>query len=46
MSSVRGTVLKALLISTAARSVLYAGLGMFRPSYVFCVSVVNILVIE
>ena len=46
MSSVRGTVLKALLMSMVARSVLYTGLGMFRPSCMYCVSVVRSFVVE
>ena len=46
MSSVCGTVSKALLISCKARSVLYAGLGTFRPSCMFCVSAVMSVVVE
>ena len=47
MSIVRGTVSKALLMSILARrSVLCAGLGMFRPSCMYCVSVVRSVVVE
>jgi len=46
MSNVRGTVSKALLMSIVARSVLCAGLGIFRPSCMYCVSVVRSVVVE
>ena len=46
MSGVRGAVSKALLMSTVARSVLCAGLGMFRPSCMYFVSVVRSVVVE
>ena len=46
MSSMRGTVSKALLISIMARSVLYANFGTFRPSCMYCVSVVRSAVVE
>ena len=46
MSSVRGTISKALLISVVGRSVLYAGLGKFRPLCVYCVSVGRSVVVE
>ena len=46
MSSVRGTVTKVLLISIVAKSVLYAGLGKFRPSCMYCVRVVMNVVVE
>lgn len=46
MSNVRGTVSKALLMSIVAKSVLCAGLGMFRPSCMCCVSVVRSVVVE
>ena len=39
MSSVLGTVSKALLMSIVARSVRCAGFGAFRPSCMCCVSV-------
>ena len=42
----RGTVSKALLMSIVARSVLYAGLGTFRPSCMYCVIVVRSVVVE
>ena len=45
VSSVLGTVLKALLISIVARSVLCGGLGMFKPSCIYCVSVVRSVVV-
>ena len=45
-SSVCGTVLKALLISIVARSVLCAGLVIFRLSCLYCVSVVRSVVVE
>ena len=38
MSSVRGTVSKALLMSIVANRVRGAGSGMFRPSCMCCVS--------
>ena len=43
MSSVRATVSKALLMSIVAGSVLCAGLEIFRPSCMYCVSVVKVL---
>ena len=46
VSSVCGTVAKALLMSNVAKSVLCAGLGMFRPSCMYCVSVVTTVVVE
>ena len=46
MSSVLGTVSKALLMSIVARSVLWAGFGAFRPSCMCCVSVVRNVVVE
>jgi len=46
MSSVRGTVSKALLMSIVARSVLYADSGMFRTLYMYCVIVVRSVVVE
>ena len=46
MSSVLGTVSKALLMSIAARSIRCAGFGAFRPSYMYCVSVVRSFVVE
>ena len=46
MSNVRGTVSNALLMSIVARSVLCAGLGIFRPSCMYCVSVVTSVVVE
>ena len=46
MSSVRGTVSKALPMSIEARSVLCAGLGIFRPSCMHCVSVVRSVMVE
>ena len=46
MSSVRGTVSKALLMSIVANMVRCAGLGMFRPSCMSCVSVVRSVVVE
>ena len=45
-SNVRGTVLKALLMSIVASSVLCAGLGIFRPSCMYCVSVVRSVAVE
>ena len=44
--SVRGTVSKALLMSTVARSVRCAGLGVLRPSSVVCVMFVSRDVVE
>ena len=46
MSSVCGTVPKALLMSIVARSVLYAGLETFRPSCVHCFSIDKSVVVE
>ena len=46
MSSVRGIVSKALLISIVASIVLYAGLGTLRPSCMYCVSVLRSVVVE
>ena len=46
MSSLRGTVSKALLISIVNRRVLSAGLGTFRPPCTYCVSVVRSVVVE
>ena len=46
MSSVRGTVSKALLMSIVANMVRCAGLGVFRPSGMCCVSVVRRVVLE
>ena len=46
MSNVRGTVSKALLVSIVAKSVLCTGLGIFRPSCMYCVSVVRSVVVE
>ena len=46
MNNVRGTVSKTLLISIVARSFLCAGLGIFRPSCMYCVSVVRSVVVE
>ena len=46
MSRVRGTVLKALLMSIVANRVRCAGLGIFRPSCKCCVSVVRNDVLE
>ena len=46
MSNVRGTVSKALLMSIVARSVLCTGLGIFRPSCMYCVSVVKSVVVD
>ena len=43
MSSVRGTVPKALLMSIVARSVLYAGLGTFRPSWMYGITLFGVL---
>ena len=45
MSSVCGTVSKALLISIVTRSVLCAGSGIIRPSCIYCVSVVMSVVV-
>ena len=42
----RGTVSKASFMSTAAKSVLYSGLGTFGPSCMYCVSVVRSVVAE
>ena len=46
MSSVLGTVSKAILMSIVARSVQCAGFGAFRPSCMCCVSVVRSVVVE
>ena len=46
MSSVCGTMSNALLMSILVRSVLYAGLGTFRPSCMYCVGVVRSVVVE
>ena len=46
MSRVRGTVSKALLMSIVANRVRCAGLGLFRPSCMCCVSVVRSVVVE
>ena len=46
MSSVHGTVSKALLMSIVANMVRCAGLSMFRPSCMCCVSVVRGVVME
>ena len=46
MSSVPGTVSKALLMSIVTRSVRFAGFGAFRPSCLCCVSVVRSVVVE
>ena len=46
MSNVRGTVSKALRMSIVARSVLCAGLGIFRPSCMYYVSAVRSVVVE
>ena len=42
----RGMASTALLMSIVARSVLYAGLGTFRPSCMYCVIVVRSVVVE
>ena len=42
MNSVPGTVWKALLMSIVAISVMYAGSGIFRPSCMYCISVVRV----
>jgi len=44
VSSVRGTVSKALLMSIVAKSVRSAGFGVFRPSCMCCVSMVRSVV--
>ena len=46
VSSVRGTVSKALLMSIVASSVLCAGLGVLRPSSVVCVREVRSVDVE
>ena len=46
MSSVRGTVSKALRMSNVARSVLCAGLGMFRHSCMYCGRIIRSVVVE
>ena len=46
MSSVRGTVSKALLMSIVANNVRSAGFGVFRPSCMCWVSVVSSVVVE
>ena len=46
MSSVRGTVSKALLMSIVAKSVRWAGGRVLRPSSVVCVRVVSSVVVE
>ena len=46
MSGVRGTVSKALLLSSVANMVRCAGLGMLRPSCMCCVSVVRSAMVE
>ena len=46
MSSVRGTVSNTILMSIVVRSVPCACLGIFRPSYMYCVSVVRSVVVE
>ena len=46
MSSVLGTVSKALLMSIVARSIRCAGSGAFRPSCMCCVSAVRRIVVE
>ena len=46
MSSVVGTVSKALLKSTVARSIRCAGLGVFRLSRMCCVNAVRRVVVE
>ena len=43
ISSVRGAVSKALLMSIVARSVLYGGLGTFRPSRMFVLALLGVL---
>ena len=45
-SAMRGTMSKTLLMCIVARSVLCAGLGMFRPSRMYCVSVVRSAEVE
>jgi len=46
VSRVRGTVSKALLMSIVANRVRCAGLGVFRPSCICCVSVVRSVEVE
>ena len=46
MSSLIGTLPKALLMSIVARIVRFAGFGAFRPSCMCCVSVVRSIVVE
>ena len=46
ISSVLGTVSKALLMSTVARSVRNAGFGAFRPSCMCSVTVVRSVAVE
>ena len=46
MSSVLGTVSKALLMSIVAKSVRCTGFGAFRPSCMCCVCVVRSVVVE
>ena len=46
MSNVRRPVSKALLMSIVARCVLCATLGIFRPSCMYCFSVVRSVVVE
>ena len=46
MSSVLGTVWKALLMSIVARSAWGTSFGVFRPSCMCCVSVVKSVAVE
>ena len=46
MSSLRKTVSKTLLISIVASSVLWAGFETFRPSCMYCFSVVRRVEVE
>ena len=46
LGSMRGIVSKALLLSIVTRSVVYDGLGMYKPSCSYCVSIVRSVVVE
>ena len=46
LSSILGTVSKALLMSIVAKSVRCSGFAGFRPSCICCVSVVRCIVVE